>query len=260
MSTIKKIVSSLIWVTAIIPFLISCAGMRKMQEDVSNSREKEPKVFVEKTDGQLIEANEARLRSPLFGKSSIELDGNVKIPLTEVAAYQNNYAYYHTTPNGFAPRIKKGLVNMYVATYSYMSYETGSHGSMHTRNNVRYVYYLQKGRFGRIEDFTPDRVEAYVSDYAPAMDFVNDYKQTQHKVKTWSIINTTAVFGGLIMAGTLGAGHSSVSKAAGYGGLGLFLGGLVNGFVNKVRRGKNSAKLELALDSYNSQVLRKKKP
>ena len=114
-------------------------------------------------------------------------------------------------------------------------------------------------RFGKIEDFTPDRVETNVSDYAPAMDFVNDYKQTQRKVKTWSIINTTAVFGGLVLAGTLGANNSSASQSAGYGGLGLFLGGLVNGFVNKVRRGKNISNLELALDSYNSQSFKKRK-
>jgi hypothetical protein len=258
MRTCKNTVSSLTLVVLSL-YMCSCASMRKMQEDIGNSREKDQKAFVEKKDGQIIEANEARLRSPLFGKSSIELDGEQKIPLKEVAAYQNNYAYYHTTPNGFAPRIKKGPINMYLASYSYSTYETGTNGAMRSSNHVRYVYYLQKGRSGNIEDFTPERVETYVNDYAPSMEFVEDYKQTQRKVKTWSIINTSAVFGGLILAGTVGSNRTAVGDAAGFTGLGLFLGGIVNGFVNKVRRGKNVVNLELAVDSYNAQGTKKKR-
>lgn len=243
-------------------FLVSCAGMKRMQEDISNSKDKDRKAFVEKKDGQVIEASEARLRSPLFGKSTIELDGAEKIPLKEVAAYQNGYAYYHMTPSGFAPRFKKGLINMYVGAESYMEYEAPSmsnSGFGGTKSRTRYVYYIQKGKTGTIESFRPGVVESYVSDYAPAMDFMNDYNQTQKKVSRWSIINTTATLGGLILAGAAGVDKNNNATAAGYAGVGLFLGGLVNGFVNKVRKGKNYKNLELAIDAYNGQVTKKKR-
>ena len=79
------------------------------------------------------------------------------------------------------------------------------------------------------------------------------------EVKTWSIIDTASVFGGLFLVGTLGANDTLVRQAAGYGCVGLFLGGLLNGFVNKVRRDKNASNLKLAVDAYNAQVTKKKK-
>jgi hypothetical protein len=47
-------------------------------------------------------------------------------------------------------------------------------------------------------------------------------------------------------------------NAAGYGGASLFFGGIVNGFVNKIRKAKNYKNLQLAIDEYNLQVKRKK--
>lgn len=243
-------------------FLLSCAGAKRMQEDMLNSREKDRKAFVEKKDGQVIEASEAKLRSPLFGKSTIELDGAEKIPLKEVAAYQNDYAYYHITPSGFAPRVKKGLINTYVGRDTYTEYETPSmanSGFGGLKTKTRYVYYLQKGNRGTIESLQPAVVESYVADYAPAMEFMNDYNQTQKKVSRWAIINTAATLGGLVLAGAAGLDKNDNVTAAGYGGLGLFVGGVVNGFVNKIRRGKNYKNLELAIDTYNGQVTKKKR-
>lgn len=243
-------------------FLISCAGAKRMQEDILNSREKDKKAFVEKKDGQIVEGYDAKLHSPLFGKSTVEVDGSQGIPLKEITAYQNGYGYYHTTPTGFAPRFKKGLINMYVGTTTYTEYEGPSmsnNGFGRTRTRTRFVYYIQKGKNGTIESLRPNIVESYVSDYAPAMDFMNDYNQTQKVVSRWSIINTAAVFGGLILAGASGTDKNDNVTAAGYGGLGLFLGGLINGFVNKVRRVKNYKNLELAIDTYNGQVTKKKR-
>lgn len=238
----------------------SCAAVHKMHEDMANGRDKERKAFVEKTNGEVVEASEARLRVPLFGKSSIQLDGDVKIPLKEVVAYQNDEAYYRTTPHGFAPRIKKGLVNVYLASYTYNTYETSPKGVGLTRTNIRHVYYLQKGPGAGLVLLSPETVQTYVSDYAPALEHVETYNQTQRKVKTWSVINTAAVFGGLIVAGTAGMNNETNSvNALGYGGAGLFLGGLVNGFVNKIRRAKNAKNLELAVDVYNGQVTKKKR-
>jgi hypothetical protein len=243
----------------ILSTLFSCKSVQQMQEDRQNAREKDRKSFVQKTDGEIIEANEARLRQPLFGKSTIELDQDQRIPLRDIRAYQNNEAYYLRTPLGFSPRIKKGLINVYLATEMYTTYEApsgyGRPGG--TRTHTRYVYYLQKGNDAEVEQMQPKVVERYVQDYAPAMEYVNMYFQTQKKVKTWSIINTAAVFGGLVVA-SQGIGGNNLN-AAGYAGAGLFIGGLVNGFVNKIRRVKNVRNLELAVDEYNFQTRVKKR-
>jgi hypothetical protein len=243
----------------ILSTLFSCKSVQQLQEDRQNAREKDRKAFVQKTDGEIVEANEARLRQPLFGKSTIELDQDQRIPLRDIRAYQNNEAYYLRTPLGFSPRIKKGLINVYLATEMYTSYEPSSgYGRPGgTRTHTRYVYYLQKGNDAEVERMEPKVVERYVQDYAPAMEYINMYFQTQKKVKTWSIINTAAVFGGLVLA-TQGVTGKNVN-AAGYGGVGLFVGGLVNGFVNKIRRVKNVRNLELAVDEYNYQTRVKKR-
>lgn len=81
--------------------------MRKFQEDTSMARDKDKKAFVETVDGTITEANEAVVRTPFLGKSTIELDKNTKIPVKEVVAYQNSNAYYRKVQGQFAPRIKK---------------------------------------------------------------------------------------------------------------------------------------------------------
>lgn len=242
--------------------LFSCASLQKFREDTYNARDKEHKAFVEKKDGEVVQANEARLRAPLFGKSSIELDNNEKIPLKEVAAYQNAQAYYRLTPSGFAPRIKKGLINMYLTTESYQVYEAPSTSSGATgrwSNRTRYVYYIQKGDQSEVFKFTPKLTEQMVQDYAPAMEFIDVYHQTQKQVRTWSWINTAAVVGGLVLAGATGVDHNGNVTATGYGGLGLAVGGGVNGLVNKIRRVKNVKNLELAIDTYNFQTVKRKR-
>ncbi len=237
-------------------FLMSC-GTSKFAQSVLDSREKDKKAFVETADGKIIEANEARIKNPLFGKSTIELDGEVKIPTKEVVAYQNNTGYYRRVQGQFAPRFKKGLINMYSITENYTEWDN-SRGGQGMRNRVRIVYYMQKGDQSPIQKFTPDITRDYVKDYAPAMEFINVYDKTQKKVRMWSWINTGAVLGSVILIAATPTRNSDVSGVH-YAGAGLFLGGLINGFVNKARRGKNVKNLELAIDEYNSQVKRKNK-
>jgi hypothetical protein len=238
--------------------LFSCAGMRKFQEDTSMARDRDKKAFVETADGTITEANEAVVRTPFLGKSTIELDKNTKIPVKEVVAYQNDKAYYRKIQGQFAPRIKKGLINMYMTTESYTEYQgptMGNPGGFKTRH--RTIYYLQKGGDqASTNRFTPQLTKEYVQDYAPAMEFINVYDNNARKARIWSIVNTAAVAGGallMITSGTSSQAESSVS-AAGYAGAGLFFGGLVSGVVNKIRKGKNVRNLELAIDEYNAQT------
>ena len=243
----------------ILSVLIVSCGPSKFAMQVSDAREKDKKAFVETTDGKITEANEAKLKSPLFGKSTIELDGEVKIPTKEVIAYQNSTGYYRRVAGQFAPRFKKGLINMYSVTEHSTYWEHDPKFGSRTRNRTRIIYYMQKGDQSPVELFTPDRTKEYVKDYAPAMEFVYVYDLTQKKVKMWSWINTTAVFGGLILAGVSASDGTGKVSAGGYAGSALFLGGIINGFVNKSRRAKNAKNLELAIDEYNGQVNRKRR-
>lgn len=242
-------------------FLYSCGSVQRFRQDVYAARDTEKKSFVEKRDGTVIEADEAMLRTPLFGKSSIELDRNTKIPTKEIDAYQNNSGYYRRVEGMFAPRIKKGLINMYITTETYQEYSaSGAPGGMgRWRAHTRTVYHMQKGDASAVVRFTPNVTRNYVQEYAPAMEFINVYDANRRKGRIWSYINTAATLGGLALLMTKGINSKDEVTTAGYAGTGLFFGGLVNGVVNKFRKARNYKNLELAIDTYNGQVLKKKR-
>jgi hypothetical protein len=256
--------------TFLVPFIVlyfcSCASTRSFQYNPSQARDMDKKSFVQKTDGTVIEANEARLRMPLFGKSTVTLDGDQKIPVKEIVAYQNDKAYYHKVDHDFATRITKGLINVYQLEQTYTEYSAGGMGpgygrygnSPGMRTRTRILYYLQKGDSATVERFTPSLARTYVQNYAPAMEFMDLYDANQHKTRIWSVVNTTAVVGGLLLTMTQGIRNDKVTSA-GYAGLGLFAGGLVSGVVNKVRRVRNVRNVQLAIDTYNAQVVKTKR-
>jgi hypothetical protein len=235
-------------------------GVNRFQADTQAARDKDRKSFVQTKDGTVTVASEAVLRSPLFGKSTIELDKQVKIPTRDIVAYQNSSAYYRRIDNQFAPRIKKGLINMYMTTQHYQEYSAPSMGSNggSWRTKIRYVYYLQKGDSASSVRFRPRAVKEYVQDYEPAMEYMNVYAATERKVKIWALINTGAVIGGALLLMSQGIKNEKVTTA-GYASSGMVVGGFVNGFVNRIRRAKNAKNLELAIDEYNFQATRKKR-
>lgn len=243
-------------------FLFSCGTMQRFHQDTLAARDTSNKSFVVKNDGTVIKADEARLRMPLFGKSTVILDGDQKIPAKEIIAYQNNTAYYRKVDGQFAPRIKKGLINMYLTEQTYQEYDAtpmgpGSTGRWRTRTRI--VYYLQKGDNAATETFSPGVTRKYVQDYAPAMEFMNVYDANKQKYKIWSYINTAATLGGLALLVTKGIDNNDKLTTVGYVGTGLFFGGLVNGFVNKFHKAHNYKNLEIAIDTYNGQVIKKKR-
>ncbi|NTS42719.1 hypothetical protein HRG84_17600 [Flavisolibacter sp. BT320] len=236
----------------------SCVSVNRFSDNTYAARDKDRKAFVQTKDGVITEADEVKLRSPLIGRSTIQLDGDVKIPVKEVLAYQNGTAYYRSIRGQFAPRINKGLINMYRTIETYTDFSTTSSGRSGTRTRHQVIYWLQKGDQAETVMLTPDVTEQYVKDYAPAMEYMDLFRHNQKKVRTWSLINTASVFGGLVLAGTLGSNNTTAGNTAVIAGGGLFFGGLVNGFVNKIRKGKNYTNLQLAIDEYNYQVKRKK--
>jgi hypothetical protein len=240
----------------------SCMSVQRLQQDTYNARNPDRKSFVEKKDGTVIEAEEAVLRTPLFGKSTIELDRNVKVPVKDIVAYQNNSAYYRRIDGQFGPRIKRGLINMYQTTETYQEYDANGMRLGITnrayRTRTRTLYHLQKGDSAEVERFTPATTRNYVQNYAPAMEFINVYDASRRKARIMSVVNTTAVLGGILLVMTNGIKEEKLT-GAGYAGVGLTLGGFVNGFINKIGKARNYKNLELAIDAYNAQVVRKKR-
>jgi hypothetical protein len=241
-------------------FLSSC-GVSKFAESTYEARDKDKKAFVQTIEGKIIEGNRATMKAPLFGKASIELDNETRIPLKEVVAYQDERAYYRNIRFGWAPRVKKGLINMYSLTSQVTEWDNmGGAGRSGFRTRNRTVYYLQKGDAAEPVIFSPSVTKEFVKDHAPSMEFINVYDETQKKVRMWSWINTTAVIGGVILAGTsIDNNTNKMNEAQGYPGIALLTGGLVNGLVNKLRRMNNAKNLELAIDTYNYQTVKKKK-
>lgn len=250
--------SSLLLLLCII--FTSCGAMRQVREDLYSSRDKERKNFVQTKDGQVYEVNEVVFRNPLFGKSTVEISPGNRIDTREIVAYQNNSAYYRRWGGQFLPRIKKGLVNMYVGREYYQDYNAPMAGSNQSgwRTRSRTVYYLQKGDESPLALYSPAAVKEYVKDYPPAMEHITDYEQVRKKARKWSWINTSAVVGGFVLASTAGIKEEKAT-AAGAVGLGLVVGGFGSGIANKIRKVKSGRHLELALDEYNRQGLKTKK-
>lgn len=254
----KNYSSSLLLLLCVI--LASCTGMKQFREDLYSSRDKEKKNFIQTKDGQVYEVNEVVFRNPLFGKSTVEISPGNRINTKEVEAYQTSNAYYRRVITGqFAPRIRKGLINMYMTTETYQEYQggTGTAGGR-WRTRTRTYYYLQKGDESAVELYTPAVLKDYVKDYPPAMQHISDYEQARKKVRMWSWINTTAVIGGGVIAATGGVKDDKLTPA-GYAGVGLFVGGFGSGIVNKIRKMNAGKHLELALEEYNRQSLKTKK-
>jgi hypothetical protein len=265
--------SSIAWVLLAGILLSSCGGMRQLQEDLRNSREPGKDKFIVTSDNTEIESKKLTFKSPLFKAQKVVLDNGTEVKVKDIIAYQDDNAFYlrlHQNPYGFAHRMKRGPINMYRAISSETYYDPGggprvynspgtsmggrngswsSSGSM-SRRTV-YHYFLEKNNGRTLLDFTPANVETMVSDYQPAMDFINQYKETRKKAKRWSLINTAAVLGGAVLMATSVSSSSDKIKPHGYVGFGLFIGGLVNGIFNKLRKIKNVNNLVLAVDEYN---------
>src|SRR6476469_9451260 len=127
-------------------YLCSCKAVQTFHGGTYEARDADKKSFIVKTDGTVIEGNEARLRAPLFKKSTVTLDNDVKVPVKEIEAYQNDNAYYHKVAGQFAPHIKKGLINMYRTSSTYTEFEPamGPGGMSHTHTRTVITYLVQK--------------------------------------------------------------------------------------------------------------------
>ena len=225
-----------------------------MQADIRNSRDKERGTFVQTEDGTVLEGESLKVKYPFFKKAYVEINKSERVKLRDVVVLQNDEGYYRKINGQLAPRIKKGGINTYLTTRTVTEYEapSTSNGTMgRHRSRVVEVYYLQKTDSGAVKQMTPAVVNEFVSDYEPAKEFMDEYYRTQRKVRTWSWINTGAVVGGVALMVTSSEDENGDLAPQAYAGFGLFMGGLINGVVNKFRKGRNYKNLELAIDEYN---------
>lgn len=233
---------------------------------MGGSKDRDRKQFVQMEDGKIIEGTEVHLHMPFIGKPDIVVDRGNSISLKEVQAYQTINAYYRKIGKAFVPRIKKGPVNVYCSTSATAIYTPYAPSTLHTPSaggsaassvSIRYTYYIQKGDSAKIERLKPLLLQTYVKDYAPSAEVMSTYLAKAKKQKIWSWINTSSLFGGIIMAGALGVKNDNVT-AFGYTGVGLLVGGLLNGIANKVFKAANYHRLEEAIDLYDIQLIKKK--
>ena len=238
----------------VIVLLTSCGRARRMQADIRNSRDKDRGNFVQTEDGTIVEGESMKVKYPFFKKAYVEINKSEKVKLRDVVVLQNDEGYYRKINGQLAPRIKKGGINTYLTTRTVTEYEApnvSNNNRGRHRTRIVEIYYLQKSDSGAVKQMTPAVVNEMVSDYGPAKEFMDEYYRTQRKVRTWSWINTGAVVGGVVLMVTSSEDENGDLDPQAYAGFGLFMGGLINGIVNKFRKGRNYRNLELAIDEYN---------
>jgi len=256
-SLLLSVISSL----TLILLFASCTTVHHVREDVRKSRDEQKGNFIQTQDGTVIQGEELKVRYPFLKKAYVQINQQEKVNLREVEVMQNDEGYYRKINGQLAPRIQKGWINTFRTYETRTTYTTSPNGMGRTRTYTVAVYYLQKTDSGIVRRKSPDVVEEMVADYQPALDFMDQYNETRRKARTWNWINTAAVFGGvfLMSTGINSYEGNTTMKPQGYAGAGLFVGGLVNGVVNKIRKANNYKNIDLAIDEYNAQVNRKKR-
>lgn len=245
-----------LWISSSLILLMfsSCIQMHSIQGDMRQARDKEKGNFVQTKDGAILTGDEIKRRFPLFKRQYVEMDNGARVQMRDVEILQDDRAYYRRVNSELIPRIDKGNINTYLTFRTTQSYNGPSGmggspgGSWNTQS--RPVYFIQKSDSGAIMLMEPKRLNEMVADYQPALDFMNEYFETKHKARIWSVVNTAAFLGGIALAATSIREDGSI-KPIGFVGVGLTLGGLGNGFVNKFRKARNGRNMELAIDEYN---------
>ena len=246
----------------LIMLLTSCMGSRRLQEDIHNSRDNRRSNFIQTKDGSVVEGEALKVKYPFLRKAYVQINEQDKVNLRDIEVMQNDVGYYRKINGLLAPRIKKGGINTYL-TYETRTTYSGT-GGVGNRGGFRTttvpVYFVQKSDSGTVLRMTPIVVEEMVADYQPALDFMDQYNLTRKQARTWSWLNTAAVFGGIaLIASGAGDDANASVKPQVYVGGGLLIGGLINGMVNKVRKASNYRNVELAIDEYNAQGTRRRR-
>lgn len=237
-------------------FLFSCVSLPKYGNNIRGSRDTARNFFIVMKDSTVHEVGKLVFHRPLFRRWTVDISDTERVYFRDVAAYQNKRGYFHRVGAGeFAPRIKKGPVNLYRSIEMVQELVTGTGWAGMLNMRLRFRYYLQKGDYGAVKPFKAKLLKEYVQDYPPALNHIKAYERKKRNIRHWSLANTGAVLGGMTVSVMgLATVESRAANVKGYIGFGLLTGGVVSGLVNKVRKLRVHKPLEHALDTYNSQV------
>jgi hypothetical protein len=242
----------------------SCSVFRKAREKYEEESalglDKNYKSFVLKKDSSIVEYDALKVKRPLFGKEKFILDGNTEILAKEVIAYQNGSTYYtYTSLCGWSTRrINLAPISKYQGTYTTTTTERNTTtGFSRTSTNVHYQNYIQKNN-GSLLNYTAKNLSPMVENCAASVDLLNEYNETNKKLKRIGRINTFVGLASMVMmlSGDQSSSKVGVVPAIGLGG---FLGSVTYGFINRRKKSKTFSYVEEAYDEYNAYMKKKKK-
>lgn len=176
-----------------------CASRREAMND---SKEEIASCFVIKTDGETVRYNKLELVTKIYQAPHLLADGKERIFPSEISAYQtpSHFAIFagsftiggyksnlavETLP-GFAVRIAKGNLNVYVKKYK-------------VNQSVADEFYFQQGN-GPVYPYSPELMDALIKNVPEALAFYNTYKRSLKKsseLKLTAQIYNDAYFQGL---------------------------------------------------------------
>lgn len=178
--------------------LASCsAGRHTMDrmEQMFESREKGKHCFVQFADGRFKQYRTLELVRGIGQSPHLLADGRTRIYPAEILCYQNadHYAIsshgfligghpskiFSETLPGFAVRIMRGRLNVYVKKY-----KSGA--------RVLDEFYFQQGNQREVYAYTPELMDALIKNMPEALVFYNEYKKKLHKSK--ELIATAHIF------------------------------------------------------------------
>src|SRR5205085_5476991 len=137
-------------VTVAIVLFSSCTGVRKLQEDIYNSRDKERGNFIQTKDGNIMEGENLNVRYPFFKKAYVQINQQDKVRLRDIEVMQNDNGYYRNIEGYLAPRIKKGGINTFLTYRTSTTYSAPTAGNMSGWSTTTVpVYYVQKTDSGK---------------------------------------------------------------------------------------------------------------
>jgi hypothetical protein len=240
----------------------SCLPKRKaFVYDLSEGLDKSRPYFILKDDSTTLPCKDIKLNlTTVFGKltekSTITVDDTLKISAKEVLGFQANGGYHTWSSDykGYIPRLIFGPISKYTGRTLQVSTSTNNAGGVRSSTSYSYTSYLQKGD-GSLISYNVKNLYSLVSDYAPAMEILDDYFFREKQTRKRRRINNIIAFGGLGLS-MLGAGSDSEPMM--YGGLGVFTTGVVLGFRNRKMSEGNDELVDMALIEYNKPRKKRK--
>jgi hypothetical protein len=243
---------------ALIVFFSSCNRHYSRFAGSFNRQKEAGQNFVVTRDGNKINSDEVKERSPLFSKSILKLDDGTKIPVKEVVAYQNGEGYFARLNNtgGLLKRVHKGSLDIYQkisVTYNAPTYSTNSIGMGRWSgggSTTKVAYYLKKGVNGEavlMHGSNGRKIFDLVSDHTPSAELMERFNKKRKQLTTISYINWAGAAGGLVMIFAARGPGSGTATAGG----GLLFGSMISGLVNMIRKGNNYNRMFEAIAEYN---------